>query len=110
MPLLLTSFHPFLSKSNLLYNLGSPCDRSSSRSLNASEFIPLNRSKLNGASNNRPDNVFTREIATYDIPRQCSLWFRFITARDNVSPWLLWTVMAYPSRRGNWVREQAAPL
>jgi hypothetical protein len=58
----------------------------------------------NEVLNNNPDSFFTRDIATNESPGVKSLSPRLMTALSNVKPWLLWTVIAHASRRGNCVR------
>ena len=58
----------------------------------------------NEVLNNNPDIFFTRDIATNESPGVKSTSPRSMTALSNVKPWLLWTVIAHASRRGNCVR------
>src|SRR5207249_4760761 len=51
----------------------------------------------------------TREIATNERPAAYSLLPISIFAFANVSPWLLWTVIAHAKQIGNWSLEHITP-
>ena len=57
----------------------------------------------NEVLNNSPDIFFTHDIATNESPGIKSISPRSMTALSNVKPWLLWTVIAHASYRGNCI-------
>jgi len=62
-----------------------------------------------GVLNNSPDIFFTCDIATNESPGVKSTSPRSMTALSSVNPWLLWTVIAHASHRGNCVHVRALP-
>ena len=57
----------------------------------------------NEVLNNNPNIFFTHDIAINESAGVKSISPRLMTALLNVKPWLLWTVIAHASHRGNCV-------